>query len=246
MLLVYCIFLFQLSTVHAILKNVLCDREVPELASESVEEYIEAIYRLGGASGTVNTCELADALHVAPASVTTMLRRMSRDGLVKHLRYRGVSLTENGLEMATSTLRRHRLSERLLTDVLGMPWDKVHDAACKLEHVLTGEVEERAFQVCGEPKRCPHGNLLEGQEDQSLILLSDVAAGDRVGVVKLGDENPDFLHLVSELGLIPSTELTVNSRSEAHVTVAISGQEHLVDAALAARIWVQPLTSTEV
>ena len=91
------------------------------MPSQSVEEYIEAIYRLGGEGGAVSTCDLAEQLGVAPPSVTTMIRRLSRDGLVKHVRYYGATLTEAGLKMALDTIRRHRLSERLLTDVLGIP-----------------------------------------------------------------------------------------------------------------------------
>jgi len=202
---------------------------------------MEAIYRLGGDSGTVSTCELADLLGVAPPSVTTMLGRLSRDGLVKHIRYKGITLTSHGREMAAAMIRRHRLSERLLTDVLGMPWDRVHEAACKLEHVMTGEIEDRTFSVLGEPERCPHGHLLEGEEDESLVLLSDIAPGGCAVVVKLDEESPEFLKLAAESGLTPSTEVEVESICDGQVRVTVSGQSSDICRESAALIWVRPL-----
>jgi DtxR family Mn-dependent transcriptional regulator len=216
------------------------------MASESVEEYIEAIYRIGGSNGTVSTCVLAGLLGVAPPSVTTMLGRLSRDGLVKHIRYHGITLTQRGHELAAAMIRRHRLSERLLTDVFGMSWDKVHDAACKFEHVLIGEIEERAYQVLGRPKRCPHGNLLEGDEDCALILLHDAPLGELVEVIKLADESGKFLHSAGSIGLVPSTEVVVISVSNDDIHLNIAGRQHCINRELAGRIWVQPTMHSQV
>lgn len=212
------------------------------MASQSVEEYIEAIYRLGGKTGTVNTCDLAEQLGVAPPSVTTMLRRLSRDGLVRHVPYRGISLTERGLEMAASMIRRHRLSERLLTDVLGIPWDRVHAAACKLEHVITGEIEDRAYEVLGEPERCPHGHLLEGDEIHCLRVLSDVAAGESVRVVKVADDDDEFLKAAAEIGLKPCAEVGVALSDDAGLVVNVSGQTQTISHEMAALVWVASLS----
>lgn len=211
------------------------------MASQSVEEYMEAIYRLGGDSGTVSTCELADLLGVAPPSVTTMLGRLSRDGLVKHVRYKGITLTPHGREMAAAMIRRHRLSERLLTDVLGMPWDRVHEAACKLEHVMTGEIEDRTFSVLGEPERCPHGHLLEGKEDGFLVLLSDIIPGECAVVVKIDKESPEFLKFAAESGLTPSAKVVVESACDEQMQVTVSGQSNEICKESAALIWVRRL-----
>lgn len=208
------------------------------MPSQSVEEYLEAIYRIGGETGTVNTCELAAMLGVAPPSVTTMLARLTRDGLVEHTRYKGIKLTSEGREMAASMIRRHRLSERLLTDVLGMPWHKVHDAACKLEHVMTGEIEEHAYKALGEPERCPHGQMLRGDDSESLIALSCVEPGSKVRVVKLAEENEEFLIAVEKLGLIPSAEVTVSSISDSGVRYLAAGNEHQIPIDLAGHVWV--------
>ena len=215
------------------------------MPSQSVEEYLEAIYRIGGKTGTVNTCELAEMLNVAPPSVTTMLGRLSRDGLVQHIRYKGIKLTEHGLEMASSMIRRHRLSERLLTDMLGMPWHKVHEAACKLEHVITGEIEEHAFEALGEPERCPHGHLLEGDEDKHLVLMSEITAGSRIKVVKLAEENEIFLITVAKFGLVPSAEVTVLSVTDSGTRYLLNETEHLALTEITRHIWVQPLSDAE-
>lgn len=215
------------------------------MPSQSVEEYLEAIYRIGGETGTVNTCELAEMLKVAPPSVTTMLGRLSRDGLVEHTRYKGIKLTAPGREMASSMIRRHRLSERLLTDMLGMPWHKVHEAACKLEHVITGEIEEHAYEALGEPERCPHGHLLAGDEDSHLMLMVDITADSRIKIVKLAEENENFLITVAKLGLVPSAEVTVLSVTDTGTRYLLDGTECFALTEITRHIWVQPITNAE-
>lgn len=210
------------------------------MASESVEEYIEAIFRIGGEIGSVSTCRLAGRLGVAPASVTTMLARLSRDGLVKHIPYKGITLTDTGHAMAASMIRRHRLSERLLTDILGMPWESVHEAACKLEHVITGEMEERAYQALGEPERCPHGHLLEGNEDGGVVILHNSPVGKRMEIVKITDESEETLRKASEIGLIPSAKITINAIEDDCISIDIDNCKYSLDKSFAECIWVRP------
>lgn len=217
----------------------------PNMASESVEEYIEAIYRLGGDESTVCTCDLAEQLSVSPPSVTTMLRRLSRDGLVTHTRYHGIRLTPQGRTMAISTLRRHRLSERLLTDVLGMSWDKVHEAACKLEHVIKGEIEEKTYEALGRPKTCPHGNPITCSEyRKDLTCLTQSHPGDRVGVVKVSDEQDDILKTAAQLGLMPAAELTVECITDEDIIINIDNCRRSLDIAVAEHIWVQMISES--
>lgn len=208
------------------------------MPSESVENYLEAIYRIGGETGTVNTCDLAEQLKVTPPSVTTMLRRLSRDGFIKHIRYRGISLTQLGFEMASSTIRRHRLSERILTDVFGIPWERVHEFAGKLEHVLTGELEEKAYEILGEPERCPHGSLLEGSEERALIPLSEAPTGEILHVVKITEECEEFLRAAAEIGLVPCADLSIDSSDKGFLALLIDGHKHTIDAGTASRVWV--------
>ena len=110
--------------------------------AESIEEYLEAVYRLEREGPGVTTSGLASALGVAPASVSGMLKKLAKDGYVEQVARGEVKLTPEGLAVAVRVLRRHRLAERLLTDVLGMPWDEVHTEACMLEHAISDRVEE--------------------------------------------------------------------------------------------------------
>ena len=114
----------------------------------------------------------------------------------------------------------------------------MHDAACKLEHVITGEVEENAYRILGEPERCPHGHLLIGAEEVCLVRLSEVAPGDFSAVVKLGCETEGFLLAASELGLVPAAELYVESVDESIVHVVLNDNRIAVDKSLASDVWV--------
>jgi len=211
------------------------------MPSQSVEEYVEAIFRLGENGRPVSTGDLAVSLGVAAPSVTTMLRRLTRDGLVKHERYRGVSLTEEGKELAQSLVRRHRLSERLLTDLLGVPWDQVHEHACKLEHVITGELADRVYAALGNPQTCPHGNALEGVEDPGLVRLCEVSPGEKATIARVTDEGGDILQHLALAGLKPGVQITLHSVSPLGDAFAVecAGKISPVGLGAARMIWVR-------
>ncbi len=126
--------------------------------AESFEMYMKAIYRLEREGPGVTTSALASELGVAPASVSGMLKKLVNDGFVEHEVRGDIKLTRKGLEVAVGVVRRNRLAERLLTDVLKMPWDEVYAEACILEHAITDRVEERLVNVLGDPRTCPHGH----------------------------------------------------------------------------------------
>ncbi|HVA34545.1 MAG TPA: metal-dependent transcriptional regulator [Candidatus Baltobacteraceae bacterium] len=126
--------------------------------AESIEEYLEAVYRLEREGPGVTTSGLAASLGVAPASVSGMLKKLGSDGYVEQVARGEVKLTPKGLDVALRVIRRHRLAERLLTDVLGMSGDDVHVEACMLEHAISDRVEERLVALLGDPKTCPHGH----------------------------------------------------------------------------------------
>lgn len=125
---------------------------------EQVEEYLEAIYDIAGLEGKAKTTEIAKKLHNAPASVTEVLQRMDRDGLVKYEPYQGASLTKKGENIVTRIKRKHRLLEVFLDKVLHLPKEQVHDQACKMEHVITDETEQALCKTLGVPTECPHGS----------------------------------------------------------------------------------------
>jgi DtxR family Mn-dependent transcriptional regulator len=130
-------------------------------ASETTEEYLECIYRLQLKNGVARTSEIVKSLGVVPGTVTNTVERLERENLVIHVPYKGVKLTDAGREIAVDTLKRHRLAERLLTDILGLEGKEVHSAACKLEHGFSDKVVRCVEKTLGYPETCPHGNLIK-------------------------------------------------------------------------------------
>lgn len=185
---------------------------MPQL-SQSTEEYLEAIYKLSRESGAT-VGRLATALEVSPPSVSQMLGRLQQAGLVARDASGGIGLTPEGLAAAARLVRRHRLSERFLADYLDLPWDQVHDEACKFEHVLSPEVEERLAAQLGNPRTCPHGHAIPDEDgltlDEAAVPLTDLDEGDTTTIVRISDERPDLLRYLASLGLLPETEIAVD------------------------------------
>ena len=142
-------------------------------ASDAVEEYLEAIHRFGLSAEGISTTRLADHLQVRPASVTGMLRRLREAGLITYRRYGEIALTPAGEVRAHDLIRRHRLAERLVTDVLKMPLERAHQEACRLEHALSPEVEARLAEALGSPDFCPHGHPIDAGADDDTLALTD-------------------------------------------------------------------------
>src|SRR5579859_3043180 len=156
-----------------------------ELLSATVEEYLETIYNMSMEGEVVIGARLAQKFRVAPPTVTEMLKRLVRDGYVEMDNKRLVTLTEAGNQAAEAVLRRHRLTERFLVDMLGMQWHQVHEEACRLEHFISGAVEERVIASLNNPTTCPHGNPIPGTvpnarsylKDHQAVRLSSVEVG---------------------------------------------------------------------
>src|SRR5829696_2135528 len=148
-----------------------------------LEEYLEAIHELEEEGTTVIQARLAERVGHSAPSVSEMVRRLRSEGYLA-VNGRQLGLTGKGRQMAESVVRKHRLAERLLTDVIGLPWDKAHVEACRWEHVISDEVEERLVEVLGHPTTCPHGNPIPGtlaaDDELGLVPLADIAPGRRV------------------------------------------------------------------
>lgn len=181
--------------------------------TESIEEYTEGIYRLQEEMEVVSTGDIARYMNVAPASVTTMLKRLTELELARHTPYQGVRLTEAGERLSIALLRKHRLLERLLVDFLELPWDDVHDLACKLEHYISEDVADRIARAMRFPETCPHGNPVDATRADGSKRLSDCEVGDALKVAKITDERLEFLTYIMEIGLIPNAELQVRART---------------------------------
>ncbi len=201
------------------------DHEKSQL-TESVEEYCEGIWRLQREVDTVGTGEIAKYMNVAPASVTTMLKRMAEMGLVEHTPYQGVRCTEKGEALAVDLLRKHRIIERLLVDFVGMRWDAVHDLACKLEHYVSMDVVDRMECALGNPKTCPHGNPIDAMAEEISWKLADSATGQPLEVAKVTDEREEFLGYLHGLGLVPGAHVTILEKTPFGdvITLSVEGR----------------------
>jgi DtxR family transcriptional regulator, Mn-dependent transcriptional regulator len=210
--------------------------------SASIEEYLEWIYRLSKEQDEVTTTDLARSVKVSPASVTGMLKRLQERGLILHEKYHGITLTEEGRAVALVTIRRHGLLERLLVDVLGLPWHAVDEIAGKMEHHITPEVEERLQHVLGFPKTCPHGQPINWVEPETNVRLGTLEPGDVAEVARIGDESPDFLEYVWDMGMKPGALVEVVRRAPFNgpLIVRVRDEEHPLGDEVCSKIWVVP------
>jgi DtxR family Mn-dependent transcriptional regulator len=213
---------------------------------ESTEEYLESIYRLEREGDGVTTSGLAIDLGVAPASVSGMLKKLATDGYIEHRARGEAKLTEKGHAIALRIVRRHRLAERLLTDVLGMSWDEVDEEACRLEHAISERMEERLVSVLGDPQTCPHGHPippLDGTTPRKIgVPLALVAPGSSAIVHGVTQEVPEVLRYLADVGLRPGAHVTVRERGPVRgpVTVEVAGKQHAISLDLATIVTVVP------
>jgi DtxR family Mn-dependent transcriptional regulator len=213
--------------------------------THGIEEYLEALFKLERGDEPVTVKRVAGELGVAPPSVSEMLGRMRASGLVEAPGEAGVKLTSEGELEGARLVRRHRLSERFLVDYLGMPWDAVHDEACKFEHVLSPEVEARLAEQLGDPRTCPHGHAIP-QADGSLTEdelrpLSSFAVGESGVIGCIAEESGDFLRYLASLGLLPDTPVEVESIAPfgGPVLVRVAGSQYALGREVAGKILVR-------
>ena len=213
--------------------------------SSKAEEYLETIYRLEKKTGSAKTMELVRQLKVVPGSITNTIAGLERRGLVTHEPYKGVKLTEKGRKLALNVLRRHRLAERLLTDILNMDWSEVHDAACKLEHAIPAEIIKPLEKTLGHPKTCPHGNpiptacsgIIE-EKSEPLVNLGPKESGI---IIKITEEKADVLQHLATLGLTPGVCVEVEKKTsfDGPVTVKVGEASYTLDYKVASTINVK-------
>ena len=216
-------------------------------SSEAVENYAKAIYSLQhrGGGEPVATNDLADRLEVTPASASGMIKKLADLGLVAHVPYRGVQLTEEGERLALEVLRHHRLLELYLATQLDVPWDRVHEEAEALEHVLSEDLEARIAAKLGNPTHDPHGDPIPNAElvidESSTRSLSDLSPGDRGVFVRVSDSDPAMLRYLSERGVRLGDRLEVLDRQPfgGPLTVRFGDSLQMLGGALAAAMRVE-------
>jgi len=195
--------------------------------SESIQDYLKAIYELAPHGGSSSTNQIAERLKVQPASVTGMIKRLANmePPLVNYHKHHGVELTEEGRDVALQVIRKHRLIESFLVNILGYSWDEVHDEAERLEHAVTPRFGERLARLLGEPNFDPHGDPIPDRDLQlpqvQTIALSEVKPRRKVVVRRVLTSNPELLRYLTELNIQPGVQLSVISQVPFDRTVHI-------------------------
>lgn len=232
----------------------------PRITAEA-EDYLKAMYELGRGSGAavagrrakkgddprslpVGTSALAQVLGVAAASVSGMLQRMARQGLVKVERYRGAHLTPRGRAAALQLIRRHRVIESYLVTRLGYDWDDVHDEAERLEHAASPDLVDRMARDLGDPAADPHGAPIptrDGQVDERRVAsLAALEPGARARVLRMSDRDPELLRYLAERGIRPGARIRIGAREpfDGPIVLTVGRERQTISSVAAAKVWV--------
>jgi DtxR family Mn-dependent transcriptional regulator len=210
-------------------------------ASPATEEYLQAVYTLADEGGQVISARLAEFLHISPAAVSEMVHRLERDGLVTLDARKEVRFTERGYAAASSIVRRHRLAERMLVDLLGYDWWKTHEEAERIEHAMSPEMEERLTKVLGDPQTCPHGNPMPGTAPRPTRPLERLATGERATVERIPDQfehEPGFLEYLDSQGVKPGVTVEMVERSADTLRVRVGDKIRTLRPDCGHKVWL--------
>src|SRR3989475_5863441 len=216
--------------------------------TEVIGRYLEAIHYMEVEGETVRSARLADWLGVSRPTVTVGLRRMTRDGMVRINSRKEIELTDQGRRAAAAIVRRHRIMERWLTDVLGLDWVAADEEAARLEHAVSEVVERRLYEAIGRPRTCPHGNPIPGHSKASPKerRLATLGAGARAAISRVSEvaerDAPLLLAYLDERGLIPGRDVDVVEVDDIGRTIRIRAGKREVTLShdTAAKLWVMP------
>ncbi len=214
--------------------------------TQAVQDYLKVIYNLQQRERPVSTTAIAERLGLSSAAVSKMLKHLAALRLVEHNLYRGVELTAAGEKIALEVIRRHRLLELYLVEVLGLSWDRVDAEAEILEHVLSEEVEGRIAMLLGLPTRDPHGDPIPDRDgsvaNYAHRSLAEVPTGGQVRVLRVPDRDPRLLRYLAEIGLVPDAEVQVVRREPLdgplHIRLGDAAQQRVIGRDVAERIAV--------
>lgn len=201
--------------------------EEASTATVAEEEYLQILFWLQEAGLPMTGANVARAMQLSAPTVHEMIGRLERDGYITRSADRAIAFTDSGAEHAEGIVRRHRLIERFLTDVLGIPWDEVHEEAERLEHAMSPVLEERMLAAIGDAKTCPHGHPIVAGARLAGVPLADVEIGASVRVLRFENEAEDLLHYLKASGLEPGLEGTLAEHDDEHVVVQVTGGQRL-------------------
>jgi DtxR family Mn-dependent transcriptional regulator len=210
-----------------------------ENATVAEQEYLEIMFWLEEAGLPMTGANIARAMQLSPPTVHEMIGRLIDDGYVERSEDKSLSFTEAGRDHASYIVRRHRMIERFLTDVLHIPWDEVHEEAERIEHAMSPVLEERMRAAIGDATTCPHGHpIVEGIREQG-SLLADVEIGADVVVLRFENEAEELLHYLKAAGLDPGLEGKVATSDDERVVIASADGDHEVSRSVAETVSVR-------
>jgi DtxR family transcriptional regulator, Mn-dependent transcriptional regulator len=209
-----------------------------EHATVAEEEYLQMLFWLYEAGLPMTGANLARAMQLSAPTVHEMLGRLEKDGYVTRGEDRVIAFTEDGRRHAEEITSRHRLIERFLTDVVGVPWDDVHEEAERMEHAMSPRFEAYVRAAVGDATTCPHGHPINVGERVVGVPLADCAQGANVTILRLENEAEDLLHYLKQAGVEPGLEGTVAASDDDHVTLASSDGEHTITFSVAETVSV--------
>ena len=215
------------------------------MPSEQLEDYLKNIYKIESAEGKVATTALSRKLGIAPASVTEMIKKLAEAGIVTHTPYHGVQLTKEGRKRALQIIRRHRLWETFLLEVLKFDWYEIDEEADRLEHFTSKKLEQHIDELLGFPSTDPHGDAIPSSEGKLMDLpsesLDEVQEGKTVVVHRVSDSSPEILRLASKLGIALNQKIKVKERIDFDGTlrVVVGRKEEFISSNLAQNIFVE-------
>jgi DtxR family Mn-dependent transcriptional regulator len=192
-------------------------------ATVAEQEYLESLFWLFEAGFPMTGANLARAMRLSAPTVHEMLGRLERDGYIARGSGRGIEFTDSGRQHAERVVGRHRMIERFLTDVVGVPWDDVHEEAEKLEHAMTPRFEAYVRDSVGDATTCPHGHPIKVGQRVDGVPLADCTVGATVQIMRLENEAEDLLHYLKAAGLDPGAEGTVTGSDGQTVELDLNG-----------------------
>jgi DtxR family transcriptional regulator, Mn-dependent transcriptional regulator len=208
-------------------------------ATVAEEEYLQTMFWLQEAGLPITGANIARAMQLSPPTVHEMIGRLEEDGYVGRATDKSLTFTDRGRDEAQAIVRRHRLIERFLTDVLGIPWDEVHEEAERLEHAMSPVLEERMLAAIGDAKTCPHGHpIVEGAREDG-VLLADVEPGASVRILRFENEAEELLHYLKQVGLHPELEGKLEASDADEVVVSSGEGRHAISRSVAETVSVR-------
>lgn len=217
--------------------------------SQSVEDYLKAIYKLEADDKGASTTRIAEALEVSSASATNMVKRLSKMGLVNYQSYKGARLTASGRKIALEIIRHHRLLELYLLEVMGYSWDEVHDEAEKLEHHISEQFEDKIAELLDNPTHDPHGDPIPTKEgimpEMDAHPLTEALEEQSYLVSRVKNQDPKLLRYLEKLALLPGTRLTVIEKNpfKGPIKLQIEDKEEMLGFEVAEHIYVAPISA---